>query len=418
MDIKVPRIAENISGGIVVAILVKEGDSVKKEQTVIELDTEKAVAAVPTKEDGIVEKILVKLGDNVRVGQTLIRIKTAGTSKQTDTTSQEVSKEKQEKSNVQKEVQHVQEKSPSYKYQSPSGSPPPAAPHVRKVAEDLGIDLTLIQGSERGGRITLQDLKNYIHYLKDVAERGDHVKETAEELTLPDFAKWGRVKKEKAGTVRQKIAEKMTLSWTTIPHVTQFDEADITNLLVFRKKELGEFESKGIRPTVTGYIIKILVPLLKKHRKFNATYNAHAQEILYKEYINLGIAVDTEQGLIVPVIKNIDTMDLATISKELEATADKARKRTLSFDDIQGASFTISNQGGIGGMHFTPIINPPEVAILGIGKAKEMPRIFEGKIVPRTILPLALSYDHRLIDGADTARFMKDFVEILETNKG
>lgn len=411
MDIKVPHLAENITGGIVAAVLVKEGDSVKKDQTVVELDTEKAVAAVPTKEAGIVEKILVNVGDNVRVGQTLIKIKTTSAGKQKDTA--EVSEDK-EKPKPQKNNQQISERGSSYKYHSSTDSVPPTAPHVRKIAQDLGIDLTMIQGSERGGRIILSDLKRYIQHIQNISEGRDNIPKVADAVSIPDFSAWGSVKKEKAGTVRQKIAEKMTLSWTTIPHVTQFDEADITNLLALRKKELSGFELQGVRPTVTGYLIKILVPLLKKHRKFNASYNVAAQEILYKEYLNLGIAVDTEQGLIVPVIKNIDTMDLVKLSKELESIADKARKRAVSLEDIQGASFTISNQGGIGGMHFTPIINPPEVAILGIGKAKEMPIVFEGKIVPRMILPLCLSYDHRLIDGADTARFMKDLVEALE----
>lgn len=411
MDIKVPHLAENITGGIVAAVLVKEGDSVKKDQTVVELDTEKAVAAVPTKEAGIVEKILVNVGDNVRVGQTLIKIKTTSAGKQKDTA--EVSEDK-EKPKPQRNNQQISERGSSYKYHSSTNSVPPTAPHVRKIAQDLGIDLTMIQGSERGGRIILSDLKRYIQHIQNISEGRDNIPKVADAVSIPDFSAWGSVKKEKAGTVRQKIAEKMTLSWTTIPHVTQFDEADITNLLALRKKELSGFELQGVRPTVTGYLIKILVPLLKKHRKFNASYNVAAQEILYKEYLNLGIAVDTEQGLIVPVIKNIDTMDLVKLSKELESIADKARKRAVSLEDIQGASFTISNQGGIGGMHFTPIINPPEVAILGIGKAKEMPIVFEGKIVPRMILPLCLSYDHRLIDGADTARFMKDLVEALE----
>ncbi len=411
MDIKVPHLAENITGGIVAAVLVKEGDSVKKDQTVVELDTEKAVAAVPTKEAGIVEKILVNVGDNVRVGQTLIKIKTTSAGKQKDTA--EVSEDK-EKPKPQRNNQQISERGSSYKYHSSTDSVPPTAPHVRKIAQDLGIDLTMIQGSERGGRIILSDLKRYIQHIQNISEGRDNIPKVADAVSIPDFSAWGSVKKEKAGTVRQKIAEKMTLSWTTIPHVTQFDEADITNLLALRKKELSGFELQGVRPTVTGYLIKILVPLLKKHRKFNASYNVAAQEILYKEYLNLGIAVDTEQGLIVPVIKNIDTMDLVKLSKELESIADKARKRAVSLEDIQGASFTISNQGGIGGMHFTPIINPPEVAILGIGKAKEMPIVFEGKIVPRMILPLCLSYDHRLIDGADTARFMKDLVEALE----
>ena len=331
MDIKVPRIAENISGGIVATILVKKGDSVKKDQTVVELDTEKAVAAVPSPHDGTIQKILVKVGDNVRVGQTLVTLIT------TEVVSQQLQKELPK---VTKNSKNEARTNSPYIYQSPSGLPPPASPTVRKLTQDLGLDLTLIHGSEHGGRVIIENVKRYIQQLQNSAK--------TDQLS-PDFSTLGSIKKEKAGTIRQKIAEKMTLSWTTIPHVTQFDEADITNLLALRKKELLQFEAKSIRPTVTGYVLKILVPLLKKHRKLNASYNIATQEIIYKDYINLGIAVDTEQGLIVPVIKNIDTMDLATISKELEAVADKARKRTLSLKDIQGASFTISNQGGIGG---------------------------------------------------------------------
>jgi pyruvate dehydrogenase E2 component (dihydrolipoamide acetyltransferase) len=275
-----------------------------------------------------------------------------------------------------------------------------ASPTVRKIADELGIDLAKIKGSEAGGRIVVADLRAYIQNL----ERSAQSPSSRPATSIPekvDFSKWGSVTKKPLSSLRQKIAERMLLSWTTIPHVTQFDEADITSLSLLRKKYAPAYEKKGAKLTLTSFIMKAVVVALKKHPNFNASLDDATQEMVFKEYFHLGIAVDTEAGLLVPVLRDVDKKSLLQISKELETLAEKTRQRKVSAEELKGGSFTISNLGGIGGSHFTPIINKPEVAILGVGRGASK-------------LPLSLSYDHRVIDGADGARFIRTIAEALE----
>jgi pyruvate dehydrogenase E2 component (dihydrolipoamide acetyltransferase) len=229
-----------------------------------------------------------------------------------------------------------------------------------------------------------------------------------------DFSKWGSVTKKPLSPLRQVIARRMTENWNSIPHVTQFDEADITGLLALRKKYVEAYEKKGVRLTVTSFVLKAVADTLKKHPFFNSSLDESTQEIVLKEYVHIGVAVDTEAGLIVPVLRDADKKDLVQLSKDLEELATKARERKVSGEELKGGTFTISNQGGIGGGHFTPIINKPEVAILGLGKGATKAVVRENKIEPRTILPVALSYDHRVIDGGGAARFIVDLVKAIE----
>jgi pyruvate dehydrogenase E2 component (dihydrolipoamide acetyltransferase) len=232
-----------------------------------------------------------------------------------------------------------------------------------------------------------------------------------------DFAKWGKVNRVKMTTLRRTIGIKMVESWTTVPHITQFDEADITSVLDLRKKYAAKYQKKKGHLTLTGFTLKAVVAALKKHPRFNASLDESSGEIVLKEYFHIGIAVDTEHGLIVPVIRDVDRKSLLQLSMELQDLADRTRQRKVGLEEMQGGTFTISNQGGIGSGQFTPIINTPEVAILGMGKGSVKPVVEKGKIVQRTMLPLGLSYDHRVNDGADAARFMVDLVAALEGYK-
>jgi pyruvate dehydrogenase E2 component (dihydrolipoamide acetyltransferase) len=229
-----------------------------------------------------------------------------------------------------------------------------------------------------------------------------------------DFSKWGEISKKPMSSLRKIISRRMVENWNAIPHVTQFDDADITGVLALRKKYVEAYEKKGARLTVTSFVLKAVADTLKKHPIFNSSLDEAANEIVLKQYIHIGIAVDTEAGLIVPVLRDVDKKDLVQLSKELEELAKKARDRKVSGDDLKGGSFTISNQGGIGGAHFTPIVNKPEVAILGLGKGATKAVVRDGKIEPRAMLPLGLSYDHRVIDGGAAARFIVDLVKAIE----
>jgi pyruvate dehydrogenase E2 component (dihydrolipoamide acetyltransferase) len=298
------------------------------------------------------------------------------------------------------------------------GATPAAAPSIRKLARDLGIDLTRVRGSARGGRILLEDVRAYIQKLQRLGvapKTAVAVAPTPRPAPEPiDFSKWGAISRKPLSPLREVIARRMVESWNTIPRVTQFDEADITALMGLRKKYAAAYEQKGVRLTLTSFALKVVVDTLKKHPLFNASLDEAAQEIVLKEYYHICIAVDTDAGLIVPVIRDADKKDLVELSRELEELAGKARERKVSAEELKGGTFTISNQGGIGGAHFTPIVNKPQVAILGLGRGAMKAVVREGRIEPRLMLPMGLSYDHRVIDGAAAARFTVDLVQGFE----
>ncbi len=408
MDIKIPNLGEGADSGTVVSIYVKEGDTVKKDQTLVELENEKAVAPIPSTIAGVVTKILVKVGDKVTVGQSIVSISEGGNGASAASSSS--ARPAQAAPAYQAPAsQSAPASGAAYQYSSPSGAQPPASPSVRKLAQDLGIDLSRVRGTESGGRISLADLRNYMQYLQNLALHGTPAAAPARPAAESvDFSKWGPVHKKAVSSLRQKIAQKMTESWTTIPHVTQFEDVDITSLMDLRKKYAAAYEKKGAKLTLTHFVLKALITALKKHPVFNASLDENTQEVVYKDYYHLGVAVDTEQGLIVPVLKDVDKKSLAQLAKELDELAEKTRARKVSIDDLKGGTFTVSNLGGIGGSYFTPIINKPEVAILGVSKGK---KTADGKL----IMPIGVSYDHRVIDGADGARFIRTLAEALET---
>jgi pyruvate dehydrogenase E2 component (dihydrolipoamide acetyltransferase) len=282
------------------------------------------------------------------------------------------------------------------------------------LARELDIDLSRIRGSERGGRIVLSDVRAYIQRLQKLAfqpKPGQPAKPMAAAAESIDFSKWGEIARKPMSPLRKTISRRMVENWNAIPHVTQFEDVDITGLMDLRKRFAPEYEKKGARLTLTSFALKAAATALKKHPVFNASLDEIAEEIVLKEYYHIGLAVDTEQGLIVPIIRDVDKKNLFQLSKDISELADKARDRKVSAEDLKGGTFTISNQGGIGGAHFTPIINKPDVAILGLGKGVLKPAVRDGKIEARLLMPIALSYDHRVIDGAAAARFTVDLVQ-------
>jgi pyruvate dehydrogenase E2 component (dihydrolipoamide acetyltransferase) len=421
MDLKLPPLGEGVDSGTVVAILVKEGDQIAKGQGTIELETGKAVAPVPSSSAGKVTKIIVSIGDKISVGQPILSLEGNGAAAATTpkaTAPKSAPRAARPATPQPAEGEPAEELMPE---EEPDANAPPvaASPTIRRIAREVGIDLRRIRGSEDGGRIVMADVRAYIRRLQQLAAQprgagsgpAPAAKPQAERI---DFTKWGSISKRPMTQLRKVIAERMSESWHSVPRVTQFEEADITVLEAMRKKHSADYEKRGARLTLTAFALKIVADALKKHPVFNTSLDESAGEVIYKEYIHIGLAVDTEQGLIVPVLRDVDKKDIFTLSKELNDIAVKTRERKVSMEELQGGSFTISNQGGIGGGHFTPIINRPETAILGIGRGAMKAVVRDGKIEPRLMLPVALSYDHRVIDGGAAVRFVLDILAGFE----
>jgi pyruvate dehydrogenase E2 component (dihydrolipoamide acetyltransferase) len=427
MDLKLPHLGEGADSGTVVNLFVKEGDQIAKDQPILELENEKAVATIPSTAAGTVSKIFVKAGDKLSVGQRILSLSESGAPTAQPKAAPAKTKEKPKVEEPEAEAPVAAESDeaqgeaepPSEPQNAKAGVSPAAAPSIRKLARDLGIDLTRVRGSERGGRIILEDVRGYIMRLQRLAAQpktaaaqpGTPAKPAVESL---DFSKWGPVSKQPLSPLRQVIARRMSENWNAIPHVTQFDEADISSLMELRKKYAPEYEKKGARLTLTSFALKVVADTLKKHPIFNSSLDETSQELVLKQYFHIGVAVDTEAGLIVPVIRDVDKKNLVQLSQELEELAKKARERKVSSEELKGGTFTISNQGGIGGAHFTPIVNRPEVAILGLGRGSMKAVVREGNISSRLMLPIGLSYDHRVIDGGVAARFIVDLVQGFE----
>ena len=411
MDVKLPKLGEGADSGVVVNVFVKEGDQVARDQAILELENEKAVASIPSTAAGVVTKIYVKSGDKISVGQRLISLSGGDQPVVAAAPAAKGAAPEQEpETPVEESAAEAGEEIPK------PVAAPVASPSIRRLARELGIDLSKVRGSEAGGRIVTSDIRAYIARLQKAADKPKvaamaPAKPVAESI---NFSKWGPVTKKPLTQLRQVIARRLWESWNTIPHVTQFDDADFTRLNELRKKFAPAYEKKGVRLTLTPLVLKALVGTLKKHPIFNSSLDEVAQEIVLKEYFHIGIAVDTEQGLIVPVIRDADKKSMLELAKELEQLAQKARARKVTAEELKGGTFTITNQGAIGSAHFTPIINKPEVAILGLGRGAMKPVACDGKVEVRMMTPLGLSYDHRVIDGGAAARFMVDLVKAME----
>jgi pyruvate dehydrogenase E2 component (dihydrolipoamide acetyltransferase) len=292
--------------------------------------------------------------------------------------------------------------------------PVPAAPHVRRLARELGVDIHDVKGTGPGGRISKDDVKAYAKELVSAAVAGSARAARLAEPELPDFSRWGKIERVSMRGVRRKTAEHMRQAWNTIPHVTQHDKADITELEQLRARFAPKAEQAGGKMTVTAIALKVVASALKVFPQFNASIDVGKEEIIYKQYINIGVAVDTDRGLLVPVIRDVDKKNIVELAAELSQLSKKARDKKLTPADMEGGTFTITNLGGIGGTGFSPIVNFPEVAILGLSRSSMEPVWMNGKFEPRLVLPLSLSYDHRLIDGADAARFLRWVAEAFE----
>ena len=419
MDVKLPKLGEGADSGVVVGIFVNVGDTVAKDQPILELENEKAVASIPSTAAGVVEKIHVKAGDRVSVGQRLITLAGGSAAPAAAPAPKPAAKkaaakpapEPEPEVEETKEAEEISEENPS------RVAAPVASPSLRRMARELGIDLSKVRGSEAGGRITTQDVRNYLAKLAKAAAKpapapaGAPAKPAAVQI---DFSQWGPILKKPVTPLRKVIARRMSESWNQVARVTQFDDIDFTKLGELRKKHAPAYEAKGVKLTLTPFVLKAVATTLKAHPIFNSSLDEVANEIILKEYIHLGIAVDTDQGLMVPIIRDVDKKSLLDLAKELEQLAAKARDRKITADEMKGGTFTISNQGAIGGAHFTPIINLPEVAILGLGRGVLKPVVRDGQIVARLMTPVALSYDHRVIDGGSAARFTVDLVKAFE----
>jgi pyruvate dehydrogenase E2 component (dihydrolipoyllysine-residue acetyltransferase) len=486
-DFTLPELGENISSGDVLRVLVKPGDTIQKEQSVLELETDKATIEVPSSVAGQVKEVKVKAGDKVKVGQAILSVEDGAGAKSTEAAPTKSGGEggkaeaptkaeggkadgdrrataadaapapqpaKEKIPDVQPDIQARNQsttpdkagvKDPSVGPQAQSGAaegdapsrgrnvvdisrgarapeasapsaaapelpPAPAAPSVRRMARELGVDINQVVGTSAGGRISTEDVKAYAKRLVEGGSRGGAVQAEP----LPDFSRFGAVERQPMRAVRRKTAEHLSAAWATIPHVTQCDLADITGLEELRKKYAKQVEAAGGNLTVTSIAVKIVAAALKVFPQFNASIDMAREELIYKKYCHVGVAVDTDRGLLVPVIRDVDKKNIVQLAAELAQAAERARNKKTTLEEMEGGCFTITNLGGIGGTYFTPIVNHPEVAILGMSRAQMEPVYVNGTFEPRLMLPLSLSYDHRVIDGADGIRFLRFLVEALE----
>ena len=438
-----PELGEGMEAGDVVQVLVSIGESITEEQPVLELETDKAVVEVPAPVSGTVKAIHVQAGDKAAVGQLLLTVETpaataaAAQAPRTPppaTVSLPLPSEHGENRTatdtvVPRPPEPLTHTAPaplvrSRTAESPAPEQPsepphpavPAAPSVRQLAREIGVDINQVQGSGAGGRISLEDVKRYARDLHARLAR-QPLRGALPSVALPDFTKWGAVERQPMSNVRRATAERMTQSWVTIPHVTQFDKADITDLEQLRQRyDAQRAQSARGKLTITAIVLKVVAAALKRFPQFNASVDMTTYEVIHKTYYHIGVAVDTDRGLLVPVIRHVDQKNILELSVELTQLAERARSRKTTLEEMQGGTFTITNLGGLGGTNFTPIINAPEVAILGLARSSLEPVYNDstGQFTPRLMLPLALSYDHRLIDGATGVRFLRWVVEALQ----
>jgi pyruvate dehydrogenase E2 component (dihydrolipoamide acetyltransferase) len=442
-EFRLQELGENISQGELVRLMIAPGAKVSEGQPVMELETDKAVVEVPSSVSGVVKDVKVKEGEKIKVGQVIFTLQ-GGAAAPAEGTRPE-----------RRPVEHVsgqhgarlafqaairaegKTEEQALPPDQPRAQPPafsmpvqlgkvagteyrepvPAAPSTRRLAREVGVDIYEVKGTGPGGRISEDDVKAHAKALVSAAASAVQAPPRAGhfvEPKLPDFAKWGKIERVSMRGVRRKTAEHLAEAWNTIPHVTQHDRADITELEQLRARFAPKAEQAGGKMTVTAIALKVCAAALKVFPQFNASIDMEKDEIVYKQYINIGVAADTDRGLLVPVIRDVDKKNIVELAVELSQLSQKARDKKITLADMEGGTFTITNLGGIGGTAFTPIVNHPEVAILGLSRSRMEPEWISGKFEPRLILPLSLSYDHRLIDGADAARFLRWVAEAFE----
>jgi pyruvate dehydrogenase E2 component (dihydrolipoamide acetyltransferase) len=414
MELRIPELGDNVAVATVVGVLVREGDRVAPGQPLLELETDKAVMEVPAEAGGVVKRVLVQVGEEVRPGQPFLELaeEEALEVSQVAQRAPEARPEPAPEARPEPTPQPEGPKAP----QAPSeGRLIPAAPSVRRLARELGVDIREVRGTGLAGRITEEDVRRAAGLAPAPA-----LEALPPTPRLPDFSRWGPVRAEPMSGVRKATMRAMAQAWAQVPMVTHFDEADITDLEALRKGYARKAEEKGFRLTLTAFLLKALALTLKAFPKFNASIDAERQEVIYKDYIHIGVAVDTPHGLLVPVVRDVDKKGILALAQELQEVSERARARKLSPEEMQGATFSLSNLGGIGGTGFTPIVNWPEVAILGVSRSQMKPVWDPGQeaFLPRLYMPYSLTYDHRLIDGAEAARFCRHLAGLLEDPVG
>jgi pyruvate dehydrogenase E2 component (dihydrolipoamide acetyltransferase) len=458
-EFKIPELGENVTTGDVLRVLVKVGDTITRDQPVLELETDKATIEVPSTVAGRVRTIDVAKGDTIGVGAVVL---TVDESADTASSAVEPAAESGRAAASDSEIgapatgeaaqpagpsaaevespapvvssqpattastpatrvvpmphrQAPEPSAPGMSSRSGPGRPSgPASPSVRRLAREIGVEVTAVQGTGPAGRISQDDVKEHARRILSSIGSAAGLAARALSRPLPDFEKWGRVERQPWTNVRRTTSEHLSHAWAVIPHVTQFDKADVGALEELRRQFKDRVAQAGGTLTITAMLVQIVATALGKFPQFNASLDTERGEIVFKRYVNVGVAVDTDRGLLVPVIRNADRKNLTEIAVELQRGAERARNRKLTLDEMSGGGMTISNLGGIGGTYFTPIVNWPEVAILGVSRARTEPVWREDQWKPRLMLPLALSYDHRVVDGADAMRFMRWVVDAIE----
>jgi pyruvate dehydrogenase E2 component (dihydrolipoamide acetyltransferase) len=422
-EIKLPDIGDFKSVDVI-EIAVKPGDQINKEDTLITLESDKATMDIPSPAAGTVKKLLVNIGDKIGEGAPILILEeTAGTaaSKKSVSNVEEKKPEPVAKKATATETTQTQT-APKPAPAAPIGSQivgaslsakAHASPSVRRFARELGVDLGLVYGKGPKGRILKEDVKEFVKSMLSGKKLTSQGAFALPEVAPVDFSKFGEIESKPLSRLKRLGGQHLQRSWITVPHVTQFDEADITDLEEFRKSKLETAKKKGVKLTLMAFLVKAVVDVLQQYPEFNSSLSPDGENIILKKYFHIGIAVNTDNGLVVPVIKDADQKGLFDIATEMSRLSDKAREGKLSPGDMQGGCFTISSLGSVGGIGFTPIINAPEVAILGVSRASMKPVFLEGEFVPRLILPFALSYDHRVIDGVAGAQFTQNLSTVL-----
>ncbi|RLS57954.1 MAG: biotin/lipoyl-binding protein [Planctomycetota bacterium] len=430
VEFKLPSLGEGVASADIADISVKVGDIITNGQILMELETDKAVVELPSTIAGKITKLLVKSGESVKPGQVLLVVEgirepealAPGGSNSPSKTSKapgaDASSSKPSTSPAITPTIMAAPAVPSTLNPQSSTSPVPAAPATRRLARELGVDIALVKGTGPGGRITQEDVQAYVRgKLQQIAvapvKPARVLSGGISAPPLPDFSRFGVTVREPMNKIARTAAENLTVSWNVIPHVTQHDKADITDLEAARKRFGEGIGKNGPKVTMTAIVMKALATCLQAFPKFNSSLDPETNEIVLKKFYNIGCAVDTPNGLVVPVIKDCNTKSILTIAGELTDLAGKARDRKLSIDSMQGATCTVTNLGGLGGIAFTPIVNYPEVCILGMSRSQMELKLEDGKVVERMMLPISLSYDHRVINGADAARFVTALCNML-----
>lgn len=441
-EFKLPDVGEGIDVGTVVAVLVAEGDRIEVDQSVLELETDKAVVEVPSTVAGVVQKVHVQANAEVKVGEVVLTVDESGAGAdepaepaEADETGEadeagepaEAEEPSREPEAADGEADDADEEAeapraapaPAATEEADDGRPIPAAPSVRRLAREQGVDLRQVPGSGLLGRISADDVLRFAAGEAPAAAPAAPAAPAAAAPApqpLPDFSQWGETERVAMSGIRKATVRAMTNAWATVPMVTHFDDADATQFEALRQRYKPAAEALGTKLTPTAMLIKIVAAALRKFPDFNASLDVETNEIVYKRYVNIGVAVDTDRGLLVPVIKHADRKNMLELAVELDELAAKARDRKLGPDDMQGGNLTVSNLGGIGGRGFTPIVDPPDVAILGVSRSRMEP-IWDAEseqFAPQLTMPLALTYDHRLIDGAAAARFLRWLCRAIE----